>query len=613
MTPRQEEALRRLEGSTDVVYDLETSGLSWVNNHVVGHVLSFGAAPQDSYYLPFRHAGGGNIEGCSVPSTKDGWDGTVHPIEKEIVRLMDRQGMSITMHNASFDMKHAYRLGHNKWDANYYDTMLNAVLLNEWSPSFSLENLAKNAGIQQKKTTIYDYLISKFPEIAAAPKQAMGHYWRLAGDDPQAVEYAEADGAVTWQLRDWQMPQIAEQELTRVHDIESRLIPVLVRMTTRGVKIDIERLHEIKKIVENKRDEAMAKLPEGFNSKAPTQVRALMEKHGFTNWPMTEPSKAHANGQPSFPESWLLTNPIGQQIVAVRKYTNLGSSFIEPMLTTHLHNGRVHSDYNQLRGDEYGTITGRLSSSNPNAQQIPKRNKELGRLFRSIYVPDEGETWGSADYKQMEPTLLAYYSRSKVLLDGYRNNPDFDAHQGVADAAGIDRETGKRVNQTIITGGGKKVLIVRYGVTPEKAQETWDKFFAAMPEVKALQERATNVMRTRGYVTSVLGRRLRLHDRNKAYVAVNRLLQGSNADCLKQKLVEMDGYLKSEGRNVNILGNVHDAIDFSFGSGEGERKYRLLLEMMTSFGPGDEISLDVPVKVDAKEGANWSDATWGPE
>lgn len=601
LNERQQEAMRRLEVSKDVVVDVETSGLSWQRNHIVGWVLTFGPKDTDSYYLPFRHAGGGNVEGVRVPEDKEGWDGTVHPVEAEIVSLLDRQDKHLVYHNGSFDIKFMYRVGY-RFNPRHSDTMINACLLDEWQQSFSLDFCCKTMGVAQKRTTIYDYILSKFPEARAAPKAAMGHYWRLSGADDEAVQYAEADGVSTYQLWQAQLPVLAAQGLERVHDVECRLIPVLARMTCRGVKIDVERLHEVKKIIEDKLEEARKALPEGFNSRAPSQVRALMEGGGHTGWPLTP------KGQPSFPESWLDTNPVGKQIVATRKCANLLSAFIQPMIDTHLWNGRCHPDYNQLRSDEFGTVTGRLSSSNPNLMQINKRNKDLGKLHRSIFVADEGEKWCSTDLRQCEPVLLAYYSRAKILLDGYRADPPVDAHQAVATAANIDREMGKRANQTIITGGGKGVLVKKYGIAPDKVDEVWNAYFKAMPELKPFQRRAADTLVSRGYVMSVLGRRARLKDRNKSYVAVNRLLQGSNADWIKSAMVLIDEYLQTEGKSsVCMVNSVHDSLDFVFAENDRHVLNRCL-ELFVD--PKPFISIDVPMRADKGEGESWAEATW---
>lgn len=612
-----EQVFNRLPTAKRVVYDSETSGLSWRANYVCGHVLTFGPAPQDTYYIPVRHAAGGNISGeINVPTDKEGWLGDIHPLEHELMKQLDRPDLLVEGHNLSFDLKFMYRLGY-KFKAKYQDSQLNAVLIDEHQQSVSLDFCTKVAEVQQKKTTIYEYLAEKFPEVRAAPKQAMGHFWRLAGDDPQAVEYAEGDGTSTWQVIDWQQWRLAEQGLMRVHDVECRLIPILAKMTTRGVRIDHERLHTIRKIVIDKRDEALRALPESFNSRAPTQVRALMETHGHTNWPLTP------KGSPSFTEAFLKTNEIGQKIIAARQYSHLLDSFIEPMIETHLWNGRVHSDYNQLRGDEFGTITGRLSSSNPNLMQISKRNKELGKLYRSIFIPDEGMTWGSVDISQCEPRLLAYYSGSKVLTEGYLSTPSVDAHTAVTRAMNLSkgyddwsdvqkavaRDSGKRVNQTLITGGGKKVICEKYGVDPAEVDQIWSDYFKAMPEIKVLQNKASNRMRERGYVCSLLGRRARLKDYNRSYVAVNRLLQCGNADIIKLKMCEIHEHIETSGCAMAMLNSVHDALDFQFPEGERD-KYNECLKIMTDFGPDSVIPLTIPIEIDTGEGNNWAEATW---
>ena len=309
-----EEILRRLKECKQVCYDSETSGLDWRHNHVVGHVFTFSKNPNDSYYIPVRHAGGGNIDGANAPSTAVGWKGDVHPVEEEIIRQLDRPGLLVVGHNLSFDLKFLFRLGLSKFKASFQDTQINAAIINERQSSFSLDFCSKVAGATPKKTSVYQYIKSQFPEVTD-DKKAMGHFWRLRGDDPETIAYAAGDGTTTWEVKDWQDKEIELNNLGRVHNVESRLIPVLARMTTRGVRIDIERLHEVKSEIIKKRDEAALGLPDGFNPKSPIQVRQLMESHGHTDWPMTAPSPKFPEGQPSFPEEWLKTNPIGQLMV----------------------------------------------------------------------------------------------------------------------------------------------------------------------------------------------------------------------------------------------------------------------------------------------------------
>lgn len=624
--------LQRLRQEKVRSYDTETSGLDFRFNHVVGHVLAFTGDPRDSYYVPFRHLGNANVGGRPGPNTATGWDGLPAPGEAELIDALDQQGALNFGHNLNFDLRFLWRLGMRKLQARNEDTMINAALLDEWQPKFSLEYCCNQAGVAAKKSEqISAYLCSKFPEASADPKNAMAHFWRLAGDDPVAIEYATGDGTSTWQLRDWQMKELEKQELLKVHDIESRLIPVLARMSGVGIKIDQERLEFLLSDKEGSVAYQIARLmeqfPTDFNFRSPNDVKKWCTDHGQTGWPFTPGRLDRKTNKrtpaPSFPGSWLETHEPGKKIVMVRKLATLRDSFLKPMQETHLWNGRVHTTFHQLRDGEYGTPTGRLSSSDPNLQAVSKHDEFIGALHRSIFVPDEGKVWANADYSQIEPRLLAYYGQIPVLLDGYHADPPVDAHTSASKAMNrnwpnmTDKERkqyrnniGKRINQTIITGGGPGVLVEKYGVPASEAKQAFRDYHAAMPELKVLQVRSAKVFRTRGYVLSLLGRRARFGPDRRDYVAVNRLLQVGNADLVKTKLVELDDYLKSEGRPVDLINTIHDDIAFQFP--ESARVfYSECLRIMTDFSPGQTIELDIPITVDAGEGTSWSEATFG--
>lgn len=625
---KYQEVLNRLKHQRLRCYDAETSGLDWKRNHIVGHVLSFGPAPQDSYYLPVRHAGGGNWTGEKGPQDPHGWDGELAPGEAELLAAIDEPVTTMFGHNMAFDLKFLYATGAFRWQPRVEDTVINAPLLNEYAPSFKLEACAAAAGVQAKKSKqIEEYICSKFPEVAAKPRTAMGHYWRLSGDDVMVVEYAEGDGTTTWQLRDWQMKEIASQGLELVHDVESRLIPILARMTVRGIRIDEEYLDELRCTVDLDIERLLGEFPSGFGVWDKAAIEAYMTDHGITDWPLTA-GRVDKHGvrhqQPSFTADWFDKSEPGKKIVKIRKLTHLRDTFIVPLMETHDFNGRVHAEFNQLRGDEYGTITGRLSSSHPNMQQVPKHDKELAKIFRRVFIPDEGKRWASVDYSQIEPRLLAFYTRCKLLRDGYNANPPLDAHTSASMGMRPDWEQmtpaerkayrdsfGKRINQTLITGGGKGVLVSKYKVDPAEVDAAWNAYFRAMPEIRPFQKRAAHTLVTRGYVMSLLRRRARYRD--KDYVALNRLLQCGNADILKLKLVEMQEYIDANdrGANIDILNNCHDAFDFQFDN-DGRAAYDDCLRIMKDFSSeGAVIKLDVPVEVDAGEGANWAEATFG--
>lgn len=638
-------------GTGEVAYDTETSGLDWRRNHIVGYVLTFSPRPVDSYYIPFRHAGGANVGGVAGPQTVHGWDGKVSKAETALLKALLTPKRTITGHNLSFDLKFTYRVaGTQTFEPQFEDTMINAPLLDEFAGKFSLEACCLRAGVQAKKgAEMVAYLRGKFPEIKS-DREAMGHYWRLSGDDKMGVEYAVGDGTSTWQLRDAQMAQMDALDkehyaelmgvdgrwfdlqwmnmptMRRVHHIESRLIRVLARMTCKGIKADVGYFEELL----NGKDGLEARIrkmlevfpdPDNASPQAPSDVRWWMEKHGVTDWPLTPKTR-----KPSFPESWLEKSEPGRQIIAMRKLVHMRNSFIRPLMEEHIWNGRVHANFNQLRNDEHGTITGRLSCSEPNLQQAHKRDVERGRMLRGGFIPDDGMLFGEVDYSQCEPRLLAVYSRCKVLMNGYLANPSVDAHTAVTKAIhgvkwdGYDkaqqkyhRENGKRVNQTLVTGGGRGVLVEKYKVPADEVDKLWNDYFRAMPEIRTLQKQAARRMRMRGYVVSLLGRRARLQDPNRDYIAVNRLLQCGNADILKSKMVEIDDYLASEGRPpVDLLNNIHDAFDFQFDPAY-RKVYNECLAIMTRFGPDDLIKLDIPMEIDAGEGKTWAEATFGAE
>lgn len=623
-----QEVLNRLPSEETRCVDVETSGLDWKTNHIVGYVCTFGPGPGDTYYLPFRHAGGGNIGGLPGPQTATGWNGKTHPGEKKLLRLLNQPGTLLFGHNIGFDLKFMAQAGFaQRPNSRIEDTMINAPLLNEFQPWFSLEYCCQIAKVAAKKSReIETHICKMFPGVDPRSKGIMGHYWRLSGADPMAVEYAAGDGTSTWQLRDWQMPQIHSQDLTLVHDIESRLIPILTRMSLNGIRIDEERLAWLEQYITATLDQLSSKFPPDFNTKSPIDVQRWMQDHGCTDWPKTP------KGAPSMVESWLETHEPGRQIVQVRKLRTLQSTFVEPMRNKHMYKGRVHTSYNQLKTDDYGTITGRLSSNDPNLQAVIKHNETVGRLFRSIFVPDDFKgykgIWASVDYRQCEPVLLACYSRCKALLAGFRAEPPIDAHTVASmmmcgsrwDKMNVKAQKeyrnnyGKRINQTIITGGGQNVLVTKYKVPVDEVNEAWNAYHRAMPEIKILQKNASRVMRTRGYVLSLLKRRARLERPDLDYVAVNRLLQVGNADILKLKMVEIDDAIHQDNLSIDLLNNCHDAFDFQFPDApEGWAAYEKCQTIMQDFGPDAVIKLDVPLRVDAGEGPNWAIATYGEE
>lgn len=603
-------ALNALRSSSVRVMDVETSGLLRWSTHIVGYVFTVGLSPEDTFYIPIRHAGGGNLPGCSVPETSDGWDGTLHPVESEIARIMSDPRSFTIGHNLQFDLWHSRRHG-IRVAGRMADTMVTQSLINEHMRSFSLESCCEYMRVQGKKGgPLYEYLAQQF---GGDPIQKqMGSFWRTDAREFVVHDYATGDGTSTLGLHNAQM-EVVGTGMEQIYDIESRVIPIIHEMIWRGVRVDEARLAEVKEICERKLSEALNSLPSGLNLRSSIQIKKMFDEAGITDYPKTD------KGNASFTEKYLNLNPLGRKVVAAREFDTLLDSFISPVYSKHLQNGRVHPWYNQSRDDQRGTITGRFSSSEPNVQQVPKRKKVTGRLIRSIFIPDEGKVWGSVDYSQCEPTLLAHFmcrqNPENVLAQGYRQDPPVDSHTAVANAAGIDRESAKRLNQGIITGAGKAKIISEMqakGKSPAQAVKVYDDYFIALPELRPLQKEMAHVYRSRQYLRTLLGRRAHLDDPRFDYKALNRALQGGNADILKLKMVEVSDYLATVDSGVDLLTNIHDSFDYQFYA-QDRGVYEECLRIMTAFGPEDVIPLRVPLRVDSDEGHNWAVATYGDD
>jgi DNA polymerase I-like protein with 3'-5' exonuclease and polymerase domains len=284
-----------------------------------------------------------------------------------------------------------------------------------------------------------------------------------------------------------------------------------------------------------------------------------------------------------------------------------------------------HADINQIRSDQGGTVTGRFSYSNPNLQQLPARNKDLGPLIRSLFIPEEKHSWGCFDYSQQEPRLVAHYAALYKfpsvydVIERYRNDSSTDFHQTVADMAQIPRSQAKTINLGLFYGMGKAKLQAELGVSKEKAADLFDQYHAKVPFVKQLTNSASNRAQERGQIRTLLGRLCRFHlwepnsfgmhkamphedallehgpgiKRAMTYKALNKLIQGSAADMTKKAMLD----LHKEGIVPHI--QIHDELDVSVESPEHAKK---IIEIMEN-----AVTLEVPNKVDYESGETWGD------
>ena len=331
--------------------------------------------------------------------------------------------------------------------------------------------------------------------------------------------------------------------------------------------------------------------------------------------------RTEKTNSPSFTKNFLKNHPhpIVKHIARAREINKAHTTFIDTILK-HEHKGRIHAEINQLRSDQGGTVTGRFSYNNPNLQQIPARNKELGPLIRSLFIPEEGCQWGVFDYSQQEPRLVVHYASLQKMyavndvLDAYQDgNADF--HQIVAEMAQIPREQAKTINLGLFYGMGKNKLQAELGVSKEKANDLFKHYHSRVPFVKQLMDSVMARAQERGKVRTLLGRLCRFHlwepnqfgihkplphdaallehgpgiRRAFTYKALNKLIQGSAADMTKKAMIE----LHKEGIIPHI--QVHDELDISVDNNADKIK-----DIMES-----AVELEVPNKVDYESGPNW--------
>ena len=333
--------------------------------------------------------------------------------------------------------------------------------------------------------------------------------------------------------------------------------------------------------------------------------------------------RTEKTNSPSFTKNFLQNHPhpIVQKIARAREINKAHTTFIDTIIK-HEHKGRIHAEINQLRGDNGGTVTGRFSYSNPNLQQIPARNKELGPLIRSLFIPEDGHTWGVFDYSQQEPRLVVHYASLQNLygvedvLDAY-NEGEADFHNIVADMADIPRSQAKTINLGLFYGMGKNKLQAELGVDKETSDGLFKQYHERVPFVKQLMDNVMQRAQSRGQIRTLLGRLCRFHlwepnmfgmhkalphdaalmehgpgiRRAFTYKALNRLIQGSAADMTKKAMVD----LYKEGITPHI--QVHDELDISVESQAHADKIKEIME--------GAVDLEVPNKVDYESGANW--------
>jgi len=602
-----------LSEETEIAIDLETRdenmktlGTGWArkDGEIVGIAVAAGSFKG---YYPVNHQAGGNL-----PRTKVfAW------IQEVLKNKADK-----IMHNAQYDLGWIRSMG---WQVNgrIIDTMVAAALVDENRRQYSLNALS------------IDYLgeMKSEAELKEAAEQrgldAKAELWKMPA---MAVGfYAEQDAALTLKLWNYFKPTLIKENLLSVWQLEMELLPVLIRMREEGIRVDLDKAESLKKEFKTLENNLLKKIKDLANIDVDIWAARSVAK-AFDNvgvkYDLTEKSKS-----PSFTTNWLTNNehPLAKLIKEAREINKLHSTFIDSILR-YTHKGRIHAEINQLRSDQGGTVTGRLSYSNPNLQQVPAKNKEYGKLIRGLFLPNEGCKWGSFDYSQQEPRLVVHYAATTnkslggltgadVLIKAYQEE-DADFHETVAQMANIPRTQAKTINLGLFYGMGQAKLAKQLGITIEEAKKLLVAYDQKVPFVKQLANRVQEQAAKSGSIKTIKGRRCRfnlyepkaygLHlamtekeyiteygslasaRRAMTYKALNRLIQGSAADQVKQAMIDCDKL----GHTPML--QIHDELCFNVESEDEEKEIKTIMEK--------SIELSVPNKVDVAIGDNWGEA-----
>lgn len=594
---------------------------------------------------------GSYIAGIAV-GTDDGFRG-YFPIQHALGGNLDKK-LVLRWAKEQFSRPHQLKLGANLlYDLEFlavagvpvagklYDVQYAEPLLDEHKKSYSLQSLAEQY-LQDKKLSNDMYKWSALAYGGRPEDQGSNIYRCPVG---LVGPYAEKDVDLPLRIFEHQRKRLHEEGLWDLYEIECGLLPLLLAMRLKGVRVDTvkaERIrHQLTKLITQAEGELKRLAGFEVNVNATDSLVKLFNKIGL-KYPTTE------KGNPSFTKEWL-NNLRGdskeiQQILTIRKYSTIVGTFIDGYINDCNINGRIYGSFHPLRGDSGGTVSGRMSSSSPNLQNIPARDDTLisvdgvemplGTAIRSLFIPEDGEQWCSADYSQVEPRMLLHYASgpvAEVMRAEYREKPDTDFYTLVSSICNVSRKVSKTLSLGMMYGMGIQKLAASLNLSVKEATPQFELYHKNLPFVKELSSAAAQAALNRGYVKTILGRRARFPlfepkefsesrgveplpeaqakakwkniRRAFCHKALNRIIQGGCADVFKQSLVACwkDGVFETIGAPLSL---VHDEINTSVA---GEKEHKQATEHMIHLLE-TTAKLNLPLKVEYNYGRNWGEA-----
>ena len=578
-----------IEETGSFAFDTETTSLDAMQADLVG--LSFATATGRSWYVPVGH--------------RDGEQLSLESVLAAVRPLFESADIAKCAHNANYDM--TVLTNHGVRFANVdFDTMIAAHLLGRSYNQLGLKDLSLNE-LGHEMTNIKELIGSGRKQITFDQV-----------DIEAAAEYAAADADITFRLRDVFEPQVHQQDLRGLmDDTELALLPVLVTMQRHGIKMDSGVLHEMSADMFQQlgriENEIYQSIGHTVNINSPQQLSNLLFQE--LGLPKTKRTKTGWSTDANSLESLKGMHPVVDQILEYRQVSKLKSTYVDalPEMVNPV-TGRVHTSYNQT-----GSATGRISSSDPNLQNIPIRT-ELGRQVRRAFVAEGAPVWQlfSADYSQIELRVLAHLSQDQGLLDAFRRGEDI--HSATAslmfevplnEVDSEKRRIAKVLNFGVIYGLSPHGISQQTGFTREQGREFIDTYFAKYPGISEYLEAVKSQAHADQYVETVMGRRRYLPEINSPNfntrgaaerMAINMPIQGTAADIMKLAMVRVQRRLDADEMQTKMLLQVHDELVFETPNEELDALRDLVFDEMPA-----AMELDVTLKVDAKWAGNWGD------
>lgn len=582
-----------------------------------GHIIGFSIATNDGFcgYYPVKH-NGGNV---SNPDSAIKW------FKDQLNNDIPKVGA-----NLLYDLEWARGEYGLKVPGIKYDCQVSDPLIDENYPNYTLDSITerwlpgkhKDMGLLVKAgiEILGHKLTDKVDEKAIANK-VRGELYKL--HSKWVGGYAESDAALPLEIFAKQEVVLKDQGLWDVFLLECQVQDLLVDMRFLGVPIDEEKAVKYRDQLRKEYEVAVhgIKRRTGIapNVWANEDVVKICEK-------LKLPFQRTALGNPSFPADWLRTHPHPalQLLAEARKLDRSGAVFIQSKILDLAVNGRLYPQFWQVKSEKYGTTSGRLSSSNPNAQQFPARDERIAPMVRSLLIAEQGCEWGAFDWKSQEPRLAVHYAAllklpgAQAMAEEFIKNPDLDIHQMVSNWTGLSRKIAKTIGLGKMYGMGAKKYSTMYNTPLDETYNFFRQFDEGLPYIKPLSNRCENMAKHRGWIKTLLGRQkhfnlygprkfappLRKEEALKeygapvqqyfTYKALNSLIQGSAADMVKKAMVDCHkaGYIP------NLT--VHDELDFADIS--SDKMANEIKEIMLNC-----VQLKVPLAVDVKRGPSWGE------